>query len=64
MSGKIPVPELLRMMLSNDQIAILYKVPYRRNVLGHKIAYLYINDNSIGLGLAEMTIPKLLENNK
>ena len=52
------------MMLSNDQIAILYNVPYLKNVLRHKIEYLYIKNNSIGLDMAGMNMPKLLRNDK
>ena len=64
MPGKIPVLELLCKMLPTDLIVGFQKLQYLRNELRHEVDFLYVSDNSSGLGVKQMGTHKLLPNNK
>ena len=64
MSGKIVVIELLPELLSTNQIAGFQKVQYLKNELRNEDYFLYVSHNSIGTCLTQVSMPKLVQNDK
>ena len=64
MSGKIIVIELLPELLSTNQIAGFQKVQYLKYELRNEDYFLHVSHNSIGTCLTQVSMPKLVQNDK